>query len=166
MSVSKQIAVAAPLSWSEPGDRAHRLKFIGIGFLRYGVVFLLVMIGLMKFTKEEAEGIKDFVANSPFMSWMYGAFGEQGASNVIGVIEIIAGVLMALRRWKPGLSGIGSLMASVTFLVTLSFLFTTPNALAPNSPYGGFLMKDIVLFGAALYTAGEALLAAAARKAA
>ena len=39
------------------------------------------------------------------------------------------------------------------FLVTLSFLFTTPN-LCEGAP---FLIKDICLLGAALWTAGEAL---------
>ena len=46
------------------------------------------------------------------------------------------------------------------FLVTLSFLFTTPGALAPTSMLGGFLVKDVMLLGAALLTGCEALLAA------
>ena len=46
------------------------------------------------------------------------------------------------------------------FLVTLSFLFTTPGVLDPQNPAGGFLIKDLILLGAALYTAGEALHAA------
>jgi reactive chlorine resistance protein C len=43
---------------------------------------------------------------------------------------------------------------------TLSFLITTPGALSPTSPLGGFLLKDVILLGAALYTAAEALEAA------
>lgn len=43
------------------------------------------------------------------------------------------------------------------FVVTLSFLFTTPGVFEPTSPWGGFLMKDIILLGAALFTAAEAL---------
>jgi hypothetical protein len=42
------------------------------------------------------------------------------------------------------------------FVVTLSFLVTTPQ------PPTGFLMKDLILLGAALYTAGEAFAAAPA----
>ena len=49
-----------------------------------------------------------------------------------------------------------SAIAGFTFLVTLSFLVTTPGVFAPDSPIGGFLMKDLILLGAALYTAGEA----------
>jgi uncharacterized membrane protein YkgB len=43
------------------------------------------------------------------------------------------------------------------FLVTLSFLFTTPSVLEPTSETGGFLLKDLLLLGAALYTLAEAL---------
>ena len=32
--------------------------------------------------------------------------------------------------------------------------------LAPTNPFGGFLLKDVMLLGAALYTAAEALEAA------
>ena len=42
------------------------------------------------------------------------------------------------------------------FLTTLSFLATTPNV-GESAP---FLLKDLTLFGAALWTAGEALQAA------
>ena len=59
----------------------------------------------------------------------------------------------------------GSLLAAGTFLVTLSFLASTPGVLAPTNPFGGFLMKDIMLLGAALYTAAEALEAAKVRRA-
>ncbi len=56
------------------------------------------------------------------------------------------------------------MLASGTFLVTLSFLVTTPGVLQPTNPFGGFLMKDVILLGAALYTAAEALEAAEVNK--
>jgi reactive chlorine resistance protein C len=46
----------------------------------------------------------------------------------------------------------------VMFLITLSFLFTTPNQ-SPDAQ--GFLMKDFFLLGAAVWSTGEALQAAA-----
>jgi uncharacterized membrane protein YkgB len=45
------------------------------------------------------------------------------------------------------------------FLVTLSFILTTPNI----GEGAGFLLKDLTLLGAALWTAGEAFDAARAR---
>lgn len=94
------------------------------------------------------------------MRWLYPLLGVRGTSSLIGVVELTAGLLICARRWRPALSAVGSLLATVTFLVTLSFLFTTPDVLAPTNPFGGFLMKDIMLLGAALYTAAEALEAA------
>jgi len=101
--------------------------------------------------------IRPLVENHPLMSWMYPVFGVRGTSAVIGVVEVGAAVLMSLRRAAPRASALGSAIAAVTFVVTLSFLATTPGALSPTSPIGGFLMKDLILLGAALYTAGEAL---------
>jgi uncharacterized membrane protein YkgB len=75
--------------------------------------------------------------------------------------EVATGILIALRPVSPKLSAVGSLAGIAIFLTTLSFLFTTPGALAPGSDAGGFLVKDIVLLGAAIYTAGEALRPAA-----
>jgi uncharacterized membrane protein YkgB len=152
-----------------PGDatdaRIARLERVGTAVLRYGVVFLLVVIGAAKYFPFEAEGIKPLVEHSPFLSWMLGAFGVQGASNVIGTIEIAIGLAIASRPLAPTLSAIGSAAGVVTFLTTLSFLFTTPGALSPRSPANGFLLKDIVLLGACIATAAEALKAARARSA-
>ncbi len=133
----------------------RRLAPTGLFILRYGLVFLLVAIGIMKFFEFEAIAIRPLVENSPLMSWMIDLFGLRGASALIGISELIIGGMMLTRRWFPRVSGYGSLAAAATFLVTLSFLFTTPNA--PT----GFLLKDLILFGAALSTAAEAFKASA-----
>lgn len=143
--------------------RIGQLERVGTGVLRYGVVFLLVVIGAAKYFAFEAEGIRPLVEHSPFLSWMITAFGVQGASNVIGTIEIAIGLAIASRPIAPTVSAIGSGLGVVTFLTTLSFLFTTPGALSPQNPANGFLMKDLVLLGACISTAAEALRAARAR---
>jgi reactive chlorine resistance protein C len=137
--------------------RTQRLRRVGLGVLRYGLVALLLFWGGFKFAAFEAEGIRPLVENSPLLSWLYPLLGVRGTSSLIGVVEIAAAALIGLRRWKPVLSAVGSLVAASTFVVTLSFLITTPGALSPTSPFGGFLMKDIMLLGAALFTAAEAL---------
>ncbi len=136
---------------------ADRLANIGTGVLRYGLVFLLVGVGSTKFFDFEAKAIQPLVEHSLFLSWMYGALSVQGVSNVFGLFEITTGILIALRGFFPRASAVGSLAAVVIFVTTLSFLFTTPGALAPGSAAGGFLMKDVILLGAAIFTAGEAL---------
>ena len=137
--------------------RISFLRTVGFGVLRYGLVFLLLAGGSAKFAEFEAEGIRPFVLNSPFMSWMYAFFSVRAASDVIGVIEIATGLGILLRRWLPLVSGIASLAAAGMFVVTFSFFFTTPGTMAPGSDVGGFLMKDLILLGAALAIAAEAL---------
>ena len=122
--------------------------------LRYSLVLFLVLFGLAKFTEGEALTIQPWVAHSPFLGWLYALTSVQGGSNVIGVIELIVGVLLAVRPWWPRASVVGSLGATVAFAITLSFLFTTPG-LSPE--WSGFLMKDLVLVGAALWTAADSL---------
>lgn len=146
--------------------RIARLERAGYGVLRYGIVFLLVVIGAAKFFAFEAEAIQPLVSHSPFLSWMPRVFGVQGTSSVIGTIEILIGLAIAARPIAPAVSALGSLAGVGTFLTTLSFLFSTPGALSLKHPAGGFLMKDVVLLGACLATAAEALAASRARRAA
>lgn len=141
--------------------RAALLATVAGGVLRYGLVALLLLWGGMKFTALEAEGIRPLVENSPLLSWLYSALGVRAGSDVIGVIELAAAGLICTRRWKPALAAVGSLLAVGTFVVTLSFLLTTPGIWEPTNPFGGFIMKDVILLGAALFSAAEALTAAA-----
>lgn len=136
---------------------------IGGAVLRYSLVFFFIAFGLYKFTPQEAAGIAPLTTHSLALFWVNPLLGERGGSNLIGVIEITTGLLIALRRFAPLLSAYGSLIAAFALLNTLSFLFTTPG-LDPQGSDAGFLLKDLTLFGAALWTAGEALVAAATRQ--
>jgi uncharacterized membrane protein YkgB len=137
--------------------RIDQLHSVGTGLLRYSVVLLLLVFGAAKFFAFEARGVEPLVAHSPLMSWMLHVFGVRGTSDVIGVIEIAAGLAMASRRFSPRLSAYGSAAGIVIFLITVSFIFTTPGALSVQSPAFGFLVKDVVLLGACVATAAEAL---------
>jgi uncharacterized membrane protein YkgB len=102
------------------------IKKLGEFLIRYGLVIVLGWIGAMKFTAYEAAGIQGLVASSPLMSWMYKAFSLQTTSNIIGVAEITAALLIAIRPISAKLSAFGSVIAALTFLATLSFLFSLP----------------------------------------
>jgi len=135
---------------------------LGVHLSRYGLVITLLLIGVLKFTAGEAQGIQPLVANSPLMFWLYRILSLQGASNLIGFIEIVVAVLMALRPVSARLSFFGSIGAIITFVLTVSFLFSTPGAyqLSHGFPLlgdaGQFLIKDLVLLGASVWTAAEA----------
>lgn len=126
--------------------------------LRWALVTVFLWFGGMKFTSYEAHGIAPFIANSPIMSWLHAAFGIQGASDVIGTIELSTGVALAGGAFVPVLSAVGSAMSAITYLITLSFFLTTPGvaeATAGGFPAisalpGQFLLKDLVLLAASL----------------
>ena len=139
-----------------------RLEAAGIQISRYGLVAVLLLIGGLKFTSAEAAGIQPLVAHSWLMSWMYGVWSVQGVSNLIGVTELTVAALITLRPISGKASFAGSLGGAIIFLFTLSFLFSTPGALELKSGFpmlggtGQFLIKDLVLLGASLWTAAEA----------
>ncbi len=139
---------------------------IGAIVLRYGLALILIWVGGLKFTAYEAKGIEPLVANSPFLAWAYHAFGLEGIARLLGIAEILFGVLILLRPFNARVSAYGSMAAALMFLITLSLLFTTPGVIAPGYSFpvlsanvGQFVAKDLVLLGAAIWTAGEALLA-------
>jgi len=148
-----------------------KLEAAGLYVARYSLVLVLVWIGLMKFTAYEAGAIQPLVANSPLMSWLYAVFSVQATSNLIGVAEIAAGLLIAIRPWSAAAAVLGSLMAVATFVITLTFLFSTPGWEASLGGFpalsvapGQFILKDAVLLGAAIWSLGEALRHVGARQ--
>jgi reactive chlorine resistance protein C len=133
----------------------EKLQSLGAALIRYGLAAVILFIGALKFTRFEAENIRPLVAHSPLLFWLQSALGVRGSSNLLGIIEIAVGLGILAYRFAPRLSGLASLGACGMFLITLSFLVTTPGA----APWGAtgpgqFLLKDVVLLGAALYTAG------------
>jgi reactive chlorine resistance protein C len=146
--------------WSNSLKVGKQLQNAGAIVLRYSLVLFFVGFGLFKFTPQEAAGVQPMIANSPALFWIYRLFDVRHGSDFIGVIEITFGVLMAIRPLSAKLSALGSLGTAFALCTTLSFLFTTPGLEAGDQ---GFLMKDLTLLGAALWTAGEALVASSTK---
>jgi uncharacterized membrane protein YkgB len=131
--------------------------------IRYGLVLVIAWIGAMKFTSYAAHGIRPLVDHSPLLAWMYKFLDVQTFSNLLGVVEIAIASLIALRPVSPKLSAIGSASAVLMFFTTLSFLFSTPGWEPSLEGFpalsvlpGQFLLKDLVLLGAAFSTFAEA----------
>ncbi|OBF25962.1 hypothetical protein A5724_32115 [Mycobacterium sp. ACS1612] len=134
---------------------------------RYGLVIVIGWIGALKFADFEAHQIQPLVANSPFMGWLYSFMPVYTFSALLGVLEVSCAVLLAIKPFAPKLSIIGSLIAIVLFISTVSFLFTTPGI---GEPKGGgfpaisllaeFLLKDIPLLGLSFWTLADAIRAA------
>lgn len=146
-----------------PAAKSISITTLGHRVLRYGLAIVIGWIGFMKFTGYEAHGIQPIVAHSPLMSWMYRMLTVQQFSTGLGVVEVAIALLIALRPLSRKASAIGSAAAVVMFLTTLSFLFSTPgweSSLgfpALSAMPGQFLLKDVVLLGASIWSLGEAL---------
>ena len=171
---------------------AATLENTGVHLARVGIIIVLVWIGGLKAFKYEAVGIVPFVANSPTMNFFYqfdapeykkhmNKEGEHKPENItwhqanntymfsygLGAAIVLIAVLIALYPVFPGLSAVGSLLAFIMSLVTLSFLITTPETWVPalgdtehGFPYlsgaGRLVIKDVIMMGAAVVTMAQA----------
>lgn len=134
---------------------------------RYGLVVVIGWIGALKFANFEAHQIQPLVANSPFMGWLYDLFPVYTFSALLGVFELAAALLIAIKPVSAKLSAVGSVLAIVLFVATTSFLFTTPGVGEPAgggfpalSLTGEFLLKDVPLLGLSLWTLADSIRAA------
>lgn len=132
-----------------------------IGLL--GVVLVLVLIGALKFTQVEIEGLRPFIGGTPWLAWMYAAFGEAGASYFLGVVELATAMLLILSPWSARAGIVGGVLAAFTFFVTTTIMFAVPiwETASGGFPWlngiGQFLIKDVALLGVALAILGESL---------
>jgi uncharacterized membrane protein YkgB len=143
----------------------HPMAAVGRHLVRYTLVLVIAWIGALKYGNYEASAIQPLVAHSPILSWVYHILSVRAFAAVAGTVEITAALLIAIRPLSPRVSAVGSAMGVLLFLSTVSFLFTTPGvtvASAGGFPVlsvlpGQFLIKDVVLVSAALWTLGDSL---------
>jgi uncharacterized membrane protein YkgB len=142
-------------------DPAGTVTRVGRALALAGVVLPLILIGGMKFTAVEAEGIRPLVSGTPWLRWMYAVFGETGASRVIGTTEIAAALLLLAGPWAPRAGAAGATLGVLTFAATTSMLLVLPiwEPAAGGFPalggLGQFLIKDVALLGICLVVLGE-----------
>jgi len=126
--------------------------------VRASMVIIYFFFGYQKWFAYEAQGLIPFISNGPLISWMYPAFGIQGASWFLGVSEWLFGALLFLGFWNKKLGILGALGSCVTFIMTITIIPFMPDGW-PASAGGfpamqgnvAFLMKDVVLFAVSFY---------------
>lgn len=136
------------LSKSQPGF---------INLIRISIFIVMIWIGGLKAFQYEADGIVPFVANSPFMSFLYtkkapeyqeyrNPEGKMVAKNIewhkengtypfsyaLGTFIVLIGTLTLLGIWSAKVGLLGGILTFLMSLVTLSFLVTTPEVWVPN----------------------------------
>jgi reactive chlorine resistance protein C len=142
---------------------ADRIRRAGRALALTGVVLPLLLIGGLKFTSFEIEALKPLIGGTPWLAWMYSAFGEAGGSYFLGTVEIATALLLIASTRLPGAGVVGGALAALAFLVTTSVLFVMPiwEPTAGGFPalngLGQFLIKDVALLGISLVVMGESL---------
>ncbi len=96
--------------------------------------------------------------------WAYDILDVRNFSRGLGVVEIAIALLIAAGPVWPKISILGSLGGTGMFLTTLSFVITTPGVWQAGYGFpalagfpGQFLVKDVVLLGAAIWTLADSL---------
>jgi uncharacterized membrane protein YkgB len=125
-----------------------------------GMIIMLLWAGSYKMTAPGAEGIVPLVSNSPLLSWHFKLFGPYLGSDLIGLTEITAAILIVIGYFRPKAGIIGGLITTVMFFSTSSMIITTPGAIiaVPGISYmrymsflGLFLFKDVISLGVSFY---------------
>src|SRR3979411_1476073 len=167
-----------PLSWIAHSDR------VGIPLMRVAIAIVFLWIGALQFAPYEGDSITPFVANSPLMSSFYEkpdeykahltregelkpaerawqtANNTYGFSRGLGTFERVIGLLTLAGVVSPRIGFAGAVLSFLTPFVTLSFLFTTPEAWVPalgdaqhGFPYlsgaGRLVVKDALMLAGA-----------------
>lgn len=123
---------------------------IGYYISLFGTAIILLWIGIFKFTPTEAAGIKNLVENHFLTFYVYNIMSVQAVSNTIGTIEIIIALLLIFSVKFAYLRKYAAIGMIVTFLTTLSYLFTTPGIwkVVDGVPVTDFfILKDLLLLG-------------------
>jgi len=132
----------------------HNIPFL---ITSIGMIVMLLWAGSYKMTALGAEGIIPLVSNSPLISWHFKLLGPYVGSDLIGLTEIIAALLIITGNFKPKAGIVGGLIASVMFFITSTMVITTPGAIISvkgmsyMSFTGLFLLKDVISLGVSFY---------------
>lgn len=122
-----------------------------------GMIVMLLWAGAYKMTAPGAEGIVPLVTHSPLISWHFKFFGPYVGSDLIGVTEVVAALLILTGYLKPKAGILGGLIATVMFFTTSTMIITTPGSttvvhgIRYMSFIGLFLFKDVISLGVSFY---------------
>ncbi len=155
-------AATAPLAVriNQAGDR---LAVLGRAVALSGVVLPLLLIGILKFTSIEIEALKPIIENTPWLAWLYSAFGFAGASYFLGAVELGTALLLMVSYRSVWAGLVGGALGSITFALTASTMLALPiwETGSGGFPFlnglGAFLIKDVALLGMSLVILGGSL---------
>ncbi len=122
-----------------------------------GMVVMLLWAGSYKMTAPGAEGIIPLVSNSPLTWWHFKLFGPYVGSDIIGLTEWSAAILILAGYVRPKAGIVGGLITTLMFFTTSTMIVTTPGTLIAihgmryMTFLGLFLFKDVIALGVSFY---------------
>jgi len=78
-----------------------------------GMIVMLLWAGSYKLTAAGAEGIVPLVTNSPLIWWHFKLFGPYIGSDIIGLTEFAAAILIIAGYFRPRAGIVGELITTV-----------------------------------------------------
>jgi uncharacterized membrane protein YkgB len=125
--------------------------------LRAAMVIIFAFFGYTKWHQYAAQTMIPFISNSPFIFWLYPAFGLRGAARFLGATEWTILALLYAGFWDKRFGLLGAIGSAVTFFTTLTIIPFIPNGWDPAAGFPAmaglvpFLMKDLVLLAVSVY---------------
>ena len=125
--------------------------------LRASMVIIFAFFGYTKWHQYAAEQMIPFISHSPFLFWLYPAFGLRGGARFLGATEWPICALLFAGFWDKRFGIIGALGSTVTFATTLTIIPFMPNGWDPAAGFPAmaglvpFLVKDVVLLAVSIY---------------
>jgi uncharacterized membrane protein YkgB len=174
----KQDVVAAIQSGDYAGTTNHPIRLLArtmaaLGLLRTdleyyllraAMVIIFAFFGYTKWHQYAAQTMVPFISNSPFIFWLYPAFGLRGGARFLGASEWTVLALLYAGFWDKRFGLVGAIASSVTFVTTLTIIPFLPNKWDPAAGFPAmaglvpFLMKDVVLLAVSIYLLKQDLL--------
>lgn len=140
---------------------AKTLKLIGQFLLRYGLAIVFIWLGILKLKNSEADYMREVLSNSSLFGWSLKYITAYAFSQIVAYLQMGIGLLIALKPVARKLSFVGSLVAVVILLLSVTMLFSsgyvwqTGYGFPELSKLGQSILKDVVLLGAAAWCAGD-----------
>jgi uncharacterized membrane protein YkgB len=132
--------------------------------LRAAMVITFAFFGYTKWHQYAAQTMIPFISNSPFIFWLYPAFGLRGGARFLGASEWTILALLYAGFWDKRLGFLGSVGSTITFFTTLTIIPFLPNGWDPDAGFPAmaglvpFLMKDLVPLAVSIYLLKQDLL--------
>jgi uncharacterized membrane protein YkgB len=125
--------------------------------LRSAMVIIFLFFGYTKWHPYGAQQMIPFISNSPFIFWLYPAFGLRGGARFLGASEWTICALLYAGFWDKRFGILGALGSTITFITTVTIIPFIPNGWDPAAGFPAmaglvpFLMKDLVLLAVSMY---------------